>query len=69
MVEVDCADGQLARLTGTFSDLGGWLDAMFDRLKDYAVYAGDGWCANSPFPLEHRHLWVALPCRTLGAAG
>ena len=37
---LDCADGQLARLTGTFSDLGGWLDAMFDRLKEYAVYAG-----------------------------
>ena len=29
---LDCADGQLARLTGTFSPLGGWLDAMFDRL-------------------------------------
>jgi len=37
---LDCADGQLARLTGTFSALGGWLDAMFDRLKEYAVYAG-----------------------------
>jgi hypothetical protein len=37
---LDCADGQLARLTGTFSDLGGWLDAMFDRLKEYVVYAG-----------------------------
>jgi len=40
LVRLDCADGQLARLTGTFSDLGGWLDAMFDRLKEYAVYAG-----------------------------
>jgi phosphatidylglycerophosphate synthase len=37
---LDCADGQLARLTETFSDLGGWLDAMFDRLKEYVVYAG-----------------------------
>src|ERR687886_544707 len=37
---LDCADGQLARLTGTFSDFGGWLDAMVDRLKEYAVYAG-----------------------------
>jgi phosphatidylglycerophosphate synthase len=37
---LDCADGQLARLTDNFSDLGGWLDAMFDRLKEYAVYAG-----------------------------
>jgi phosphatidylglycerophosphate synthase len=39
--DLDCADGQLARLTGTFSDLGGWLDAMFDRLKEYAVYASE----------------------------
>jgi hypothetical protein len=37
---LDCADGQLARLTDNFSDLGGWLDAMFDRLKEYVVYAG-----------------------------
>jgi phosphatidylglycerophosphate synthase len=37
---LDCADGQLARFTENFSDLGGWLDAMFDRLKEYAVYAG-----------------------------
>jgi phosphatidylglycerophosphate synthase len=37
---LDCADGQLARLTGTFSDFGGWLDAIVDRLKEYAVYAG-----------------------------
>src|SRR5919199_1802968 len=37
---LDCADGQLARLTGRFSDFGGWLDAMVDRLKEYAVYAG-----------------------------
>jgi phosphatidylglycerophosphate synthase len=37
---LDCADGQLARLTSRFSDLGGWLDAMCDRLKEYVVYAG-----------------------------
>ena len=37
---LDCADGQLARFTGRFSPLGGWLDAMFDRLKEYVVYAG-----------------------------
>ena len=37
---LDCADGQLARLTGAFSEFGGWLDAMVDRLKEYAVYAG-----------------------------
>jgi phosphatidylglycerophosphate synthase len=37
---LDCADGQLARLTSSFSQLGGWLDAMCDRLKEYVVYAG-----------------------------
>lgn len=37
---LDCADGQLARFTGSFSPLGGWLDAICDRLKEYAVYAG-----------------------------
>jgi phosphatidylglycerophosphate synthase len=37
---LDCADGQLARFTGRFSPIGGWLDAMFDRLKEYVVYAG-----------------------------
>jgi phosphatidylglycerophosphate synthase len=37
---LDCADGQLARFTGTFTEFGAWLDALADRLKEYAVYAG-----------------------------
>jgi phosphatidylglycerophosphate synthase len=37
---VDCVDGQLARLTRTFSSLGGWLDSVSDRTKEYLVYAG-----------------------------
>jgi len=36
----DCVDGQLARYTRTFSKLGGWLDSVFDRTKEYAVFAG-----------------------------
>ena len=36
----DCVDGQLARYTRTYSKLGAWLDAMFDRTKEYVVYAG-----------------------------
>lgn len=36
----DCVDGQLARYTRSFSGLGGWLDSVFDRAKEYAVYAG-----------------------------
>jgi phosphatidylglycerophosphate synthase len=37
---LDCVDGQLARYTRTFSAFGGWLDAILDRTKEYAVYAG-----------------------------
>jgi phosphatidylglycerophosphate synthase len=37
---LDCVDGQLARYTRTFSSAGAWLDSVFDRLKEYAVYAG-----------------------------
>jgi phosphatidylglycerophosphate synthase len=36
----DCVDGQLARYTGSSTSLGAWLDSMFDRIKEYAVYAG-----------------------------
>jgi phosphatidylglycerophosphate synthase len=37
---IDCVDGQLARYTRTFSRLGAWLDSVFDRAKEYLVYAG-----------------------------
>jgi phosphatidylglycerophosphate synthase len=37
---LDCVDGQLARYTQTFSAMGAWLDAVFDRTKEYLVYAG-----------------------------
>jgi phosphatidylglycerophosphate synthase len=37
---LDCVDGQLARYTRTFSPLGAWLDSIFDRAKEYAVFAG-----------------------------
>jgi len=37
---VDCVDGQLARYTRTFSRLGAWLDSVFDRTKEYLVFAG-----------------------------
>jgi hypothetical protein len=37
---LDCVDGQLARYTRTFSNLGAWLDSIFDRGKEYRVYAG-----------------------------
>ena len=36
----DCVDGQLARYTRQFSALGAWLDSVFDRAKEYIVFAG-----------------------------
>ena len=36
----DCVDGQLARYTLNFPPAGAWLDAMFDRVKEYTFYAG-----------------------------
>jgi hypothetical protein len=36
----DCVDGQLARYTRRFSTLGAWLDSVFDRAKEYLVFAG-----------------------------
>ncbi|NGO09965.1 CDP-alcohol phosphatidyltransferase family protein [Streptomyces sp. HC44] len=37
---LDCTDGQLARYSLQYSKLGAWLDATFDRAKEYAYYAG-----------------------------
>ena len=36
----DCVDGQLARYSRQFSKLGAWLDSIFDRSKEYVVFAG-----------------------------
>jgi phosphatidylglycerophosphate synthase len=37
---LDCVDGQLARYTRRFSAFGAWLDSVFDRGKEYVVFAG-----------------------------
>ena len=37
---LDCIDGDLARYTLNFSRLGAWLDATFDRVKEYVLFAG-----------------------------
>ncbi|AXK37174.1 CDP-alcohol phosphatidyltransferase family protein [Streptomyces armeniacus] len=37
---LDCTDGQLARYALRYSTMGAWLDATFDRAKEYAYYAG-----------------------------
>lgn len=52
---VDCVDGELARYTRKFSELGAWLDAITDRVKEYAVFLGLAFGA-----LVHngQNLWV-----------
>lgn len=37
---IDCSDGEVARYTGRFSRTGAWLDAVTDRVKEFAAYAG-----------------------------
>ncbi|MFE6851804.1 DUF5941 domain-containing protein [Streptomyces sp. NPDC057674] len=37
---LDCTDGQLARYALKYSTMGAWLDATFDRAKEYAFYGG-----------------------------
>lgn len=37
---LDATDGQLARYALKYSTLGAWLDATFDRAKEYAYFAG-----------------------------
>ncbi|MCL6634236.1 MAG: CDP-alcohol phosphatidyltransferase family protein [Peptococcaceae bacterium] len=39
----DYSDGQLARWTGRVSPLGGWLDQVADRIKEFAVIGGLAW--------------------------
>lgn len=34
----DCADGQLARYRQQYSPIGGWLDQVADRVKEFAIY-------------------------------
>ena len=52
---VDCVDGEIARYTRKFSELGAWLDAITDRVKEYAVFLGLAYGA-----LIHngQNLWV-----------
>ena len=51
---VDCVDGELARYTRKFSQLGAWLDAVTDRVKEYLVFMGLAIGAEK----EGRDLWI-----------
>jgi phosphatidylglycerophosphate synthase len=52
---VDCVDGEIARYTRKFSELGAWLDAITDRVKEYAVFLG---LAYGAFVQNGQNLWV-----------
>ena len=52
---VDCDDGELARYTRKFSELGAWLDAITDRVKEYAVFLG---LAYGAFVQHGQNLWL-----------
>jgi hypothetical protein len=52
---VDCVDGEIARYTRKFSELGAWLDAITDRVKEYAVFLG---LAYGAFVHDGQNLWV-----------
>jgi phosphatidylserine synthase len=52
---VDCVDGELARYTRKFSELGAWLDAITDRVKEYAVFLGLTYGA---YVQDGQNLWV-----------
>jgi phosphatidylserine synthase len=52
---VDCVDGEIARYTRKFSELGAWLDAITDRVKEYALFLG---LAYGAFVHNGQNLWV-----------
>lgn len=54
----DCVDGQLARYTRQFSKLGAWLDSVFDRAKEYVVYAGLAWGFAASTDGDGRWIWL-----------
>jgi hypothetical protein len=52
---VDCVDGEIARYNRKFSELGAWLDAISDRVKEYAVFLG---LAYGAFVQNGQNLWL-----------
>jgi hypothetical protein len=54
---LDTADGHLARLQGTASEFGRWLDALLDEAGDMALHAAIAWSA---FRRDHAPAWLAL---------
>jgi phosphatidylglycerophosphate synthase len=54
---LDTADGRLARLQGTCSAFGRWLDHVLDELADVALHAGIAW---SMFQAGGPAWWLAV---------
>jgi phosphatidylglycerophosphate synthase len=54
-IVVDCVDGEIARYTRKFSELGAWLDAISDRVKEYAVFIG---LAYGAYVQHGQNLWL-----------
>ena len=54
---LDTADGRLARLQGTSSAFGRWLDQVLDELADLALHAAIAWAA---FARDGRPVWLLL---------
>jgi phosphatidylglycerophosphate synthase len=54
---LDTADGRLARLQGTTSEFGRWLDEFLDELVDLALHAAIAWSA---FVRDGRPVWLLL---------
>lgn len=54
---LDTADGHLARLQGTASDFGRWLDANLDELGDMALHAATAWSA---YARSGHAAWLAI---------
>ena len=44
---LDCVDGEVARWTHRYSRSGAWLDAVGDRVKEYAVWFAVAWTVGS----------------------
>jgi phosphatidylglycerophosphate synthase len=54
---LDTADGRLARLQGTSSAFGRWLDQVLDELADLAIHAAIAWAA---FCQASQPIWLVL---------
>lgn len=54
---LDTSDGHLARLQGTASEFGRWLDAVLDEFADVALHSAIAW---GLFARSGNALWLAL---------